>query len=45
VEGYFGKLESTIECMPSENPKTSMIAALSAISLLKGFAGKIKIGS
>lgn len=45
VEGDFGKLESTVECMPSENPKTSMIAALSAISLLKGFTGKIKIGS
>lgn len=45
VEGDFGKLESTIECMPSENPKTSLIAALSAIALLKDLISPVKIGS
>jgi len=45
VKGDFGKLESTIECLPSENPKTSLIAGLSAISLLKNLVAPIKIGS
>lgn len=45
LEGDFGKLESTIECLPSDNPKTSLIAALSAIALLKDLITPIKIGS
>jgi aspartate dehydrogenase len=45
LAGDFGTFAATIECLPSANPKTSMIAASSAISVLKNLKRKIKIGN
>lgn len=45
VEGEFGRLECTVQNVPSpENPKTSMLAALSAISTLKRIAQPLQFG-
>lgn len=45
VEGEFGRLECTVQNVPSpENPKTSMLAALSAISTLKRIAQPLQVG-
>ena len=46
VEGDFGKLSSEIECNPTEaNPKSSIMAALSATSLLLRLSNGIRIVS
>ena len=45
ASGSFGKIKSEIRNEPSANPKTSMMAALSASSLLLKITGGIKIGS
>lgn len=46
VEGAFGKLVARTENVPSpDNPKTSYMAALSAIAMLDGMLGKVKIGT
>lgn len=46
VEGKFGKLTSTTENLPSpSNPKTSFLAALSAIATLKGAVARIRVGT
>lgn len=46
VEGEFGKFLTRVENLPSpENPKTSYLAALSAISTLKKILSPIKIGT
>lgn len=46
VEGEFGKFFTRVENLPSpENPKTSYLAALSAISTLKKIMNPIKIGT
>ncbi|MDD4331907.1 MAG: aspartate dehydrogenase [Methanosarcinaceae archaeon] len=46
VEGVFGKFTTRVENLPSpENPRTSYLAALSAVSTLKKLASPIKIGT
>lgn len=46
VEGDFGKLLGRTENLPSpENPKTSFLAALSAIATLKSILDVVKIGT
>ncbi len=46
VEGEFGKLSTRVENLPSpENPKTSYLAALSAISTLKKILSPVQIGT
>ncbi|NQT06252.1 MAG: DUF108 domain-containing protein, partial [Candidatus Omnitrophica bacterium] len=46
VKGEFGKLTARTENVPSpNNPKTSFLAALSAIATLKGIVENIKIGT
>lgn len=46
VEGEFGKFFTRVENLPSpENPKTSYLAALSAISTLKKILNPVKIGT
>lgn len=46
VEGEFGKFFTRIENVPSpENPKTSYLAALSAISTLKKILSPVQIGT
>lgn len=46
VEGAFGKFTTRVENLPSpENPRTSYLAALSAVSTLKKLANPIQIGT
>lgn len=46
VEGKFGNFFTRVENLPSpENPKTSYLAALSAISTLKKILNQVKIGT
>jgi aspartate dehydrogenase len=46
VEGEFGKFFTRVENLPSpENPKTSYLAALSAISTLKKILSAVQIGT
>jgi aspartate dehydrogenase len=44
AEGDFGRMTMDIENVPSENPSTSMLAALSAISALKKIVGRVWVG-
>ncbi|MBI4454231.1 aspartate dehydrogenase [Candidatus Woesearchaeota archaeon] len=46
VEGDFGKLTTVTENLPSpNNPKTSYLAVLSAISMVKKIVGNVKVGN
>jgi len=45
VEGDFGVIRTVTENAPSDNPKTSRLAALSAIALLKELVGGLRIGT
>jgi len=46
VEGSFGKFKTTVENVPSpENPRTSYLAALSAIATLKEMTDPLQIGT
>lgn len=46
VEGEFGRLIARTENVPSpNNPKTSYLAILSAIAMVRGILGKAKIGT
>jgi len=46
VEGEFGRFVTVVENVPSpSNPKTSYLAALSAIATLKGIVSNIKVGT
>src|SRR3989338_863349 len=46
VEGVFGKLTTSTENLPSpNNPKTSYLAVLSAISMVKKIVGNVKVGN
>lgn len=46
VEGEFGRLQVFVENVPSEeNPKTSKLAALSALATLDGLAHSLRIGT
>jgi aspartate dehydrogenase len=45
VEGDFGVIRTVTENVPSQNPKTSRLAALSAIALLKHLTGALRIGT
>ncbi len=44
-KGNFGNLTLIAENLPSKNPKTSYLAILSAIQVLKNINNKVKIGS
>jgi aspartate dehydrogenase len=44
-EGSFGTIRTVTENKPSQNPKTSYLAILSAESVLDNLAGKVKIGN
>lgn len=43
--GDFGKITAITENMPSENPRTSCLAVLSAIAVLKGMKSRIHVGN
>ncbi|MBT4540589.1 aspartate dehydrogenase [Candidatus Woesearchaeota archaeon] len=46
IEGDFGKITTKTENVPSPlNPKTSYLAILSAIAMVKRIVGKIEVGS
>ena len=45
VIGDFGKIKTTTNNLPSENPRTSYLALLSAINILKNMKNNIKIGN
>lgn len=45
IKGDFGCFESRMECQPSENPKTSYIAPLSAVSALYNLVDTVLIGT
>jgi aspartate dehydrogenase len=45
VTGAFGELTAEVKSNPSPNPKTSLTAPLSAVSLIKRLSGGIQIGS
>lgn len=44
-KGDFGKLNLVAENLPSKNPKTSYLAILSAIQVLKNISDKVQVGS
>ncbi len=45
VTGDFGKITAIAENVPSENPRTSYLAVLSAINALKGMKSNIHVGN
>ena len=46
VEGDFGRISTRVENVPSpRNPKTSYLAALSAIATLRSIVETVKIGT
>lgn len=45
VKGDFGVIRTVTESTPSENPKTSRLAASSAIALLKNMTASLRIGT
>ncbi len=46
VEGDFGRIATRVENIPSpRNPRTSYLAALSAIATLKSIVQPVKIGT
>jgi aspartate dehydrogenase len=44
VEGWFGRLAVTMENIPSENPKTGRIVALSLVRALRAYSEPIVVG-
>lgn len=44
ASGDFGQLSFRVENLPSKNPKTSLLAALSAIACLKKISSPVQIG-
>ena len=46
AEGDFGRITTRVENVPSpRNPKTSYLAALSAVATLRSIAEPVKIGT
>ena len=45
VEGSFGSLRTHIENVPTENPRTGRLAALSAVATLKGLTATLRVGT
>jgi len=45
VKSDSSAIDMTIENVPSENPKTGRITALSVIALLRKLTGPVRIGS
>lgn len=45
VEGEFGKLSVTVENVPSANPRTSQLAAFSALATLRNLTRALRIGT
>jgi aspartate dehydrogenase len=45
IRGDAGSVTTTTRNVPSENPRTSRLAALSAIALLSGMTGSLRIGT
>ncbi len=44
-KGEFGVIKTRVENLPSENPKTSYLAVLSAMQVLRNLSGNVKIGA
>jgi aspartate dehydrogenase len=45
VEGEFGRLRVELENVPSENPRTGRLSALSAIALLRDLGAPLRVGT
>lgn len=45
ITGDFGRITTKTENVPSRNPKTSKLAALSAVATLKGIAESVRMGT
>lgn len=45
VWGDFGRIETTTENVPSDNPRTSRLAALSAIALIRKLSSSFQVGT
>ncbi len=45
VEGYFGRLAVHIENIPTENPKTGLLTALSIIRSIQDAVDPVRIGT
>ncbi|MCI0497472.1 MAG: aspartate dehydrogenase [Thermoplasmata archaeon] len=45
VEGEFGSLSLTLDNLPSDNPGTSELAVLSAVSILRQMLSNVKVGN
>lgn len=43
--GEFGRLHTRVENVPTKNPRTSKLAAFSAIALLKELTGPLRVGT
>lgn len=45
VEGYFGAMRTHIENVPTENPRTGRLAAMSAVAMLKTLTATLVVGT
>ena len=45
MEGEFGRLQVTVENVPSDNPRTGKLAYLSAIAMLKDLGAPVRVGT
>ena len=45
MEGEFGKLSMTVENVPSANPRTSQLAAFSALATLRNLTRSLRVGT
>lgn len=45
IDGEFGRLAVEIENVPSENPRTGKLSALSTIALLRDLAASLRVGT
>lgn len=45
VDGHFGSLRTHIENVPTENPRTGRLSAMSAVAMLKGLTETLRVGT
>ena len=45
AQGSFGKIKSVTQNLPSKNPKTSYLAVLSAINVIKSLKSNVRVGN
>lgn len=45
VEGYFGSMRTHIENVPTENPRTGRLSAMSAVAMLKRLTATLVVGT